>query len=343
MGILRIEGKIKLNQFWPGGKSDADTTKILLNVQADSFSFKPEGANDFLPTNAFVDALAKGEGQRPSPVIKKKTGTITIRLQGIDAPELHYRIYTRYPKCTQAQANKIKKLNKEYRQYLGETATVALSDFLQKSATNGQVECVFESSNIDKPSDAIDCYGRFIGDILVDGGRTNVNRWLLEEGWVFPSFYDSLQLPEIDAYLNAWEKGKTQKERVSEYYSSQVKTFNYNLLYRNKGIPDPKKDKGKVIMPKLFRRFCVYSICSKAGLCEGDFKSFKVYLTSKKDKAILRNDFPNYLASDKPDSMLTPLSQYFSAGKFSESPDEVIFVEKGSVLVNQSGNEIKSW
>jgi len=34
MGTLKINGFIPFNQFWPSGKSDADTTKIVLAPHA---------------------------------------------------------------------------------------------------------------------------------------------------------------------------------------------------------------------------------------------------------------------------------------------------------------------
>ena len=45
MGTLRIKGTIELNQFWPLGSSDADTTKMKLIVGEDSFQFKATGEN----------------------------------------------------------------------------------------------------------------------------------------------------------------------------------------------------------------------------------------------------------------------------------------------------------
>ena len=37
-GLLRVEGSVDLSQFWPDGDSDADTTKVLVQVDAGSFT-----------------------------------------------------------------------------------------------------------------------------------------------------------------------------------------------------------------------------------------------------------------------------------------------------------------
>ena len=91
MGILRIKGLIELDQFWPVGESDADTTKIKLLVGDNSFEYKETGTDSFKVTTAFKDAVSKGQGTTPVIKTRKKDGvqTITVRLQGVDAPELH--------------------------------------------------------------------------------------------------------------------------------------------------------------------------------------------------------------------------------------------------------------
>ena len=86
-GLLRVRGTIDLEQFWPAGESDADTTKIKVTVGDGSFAFAADGKT-FKKTNAYVGAFSRGASNKQ--VIDGK-GRITVRLQGIDAPELHYR------------------------------------------------------------------------------------------------------------------------------------------------------------------------------------------------------------------------------------------------------------
>lgn len=86
MGVLRIHGTIELGQFWPQRSSDADTSKIKVSVGEGSFAYSATGKT-FKGTRVFEDASVRGAAA--GPVIEK--GRITVRLQGIDAPELHYR------------------------------------------------------------------------------------------------------------------------------------------------------------------------------------------------------------------------------------------------------------
>src|SRR5262249_27169011 len=120
-GLLEVSGTIDLNQFWPVGESDADTTKII--VQAEAFRFRPHPGSALQVTHAFDDAMVRGSaGSKPAVDTK---GRVTIRLQGIDAPELHYR--PRFPtKLTGAKSAAFKSVNGNFRQPYGETATVHL-------------------------------------------------------------------------------------------------------------------------------------------------------------------------------------------------------------------------
>jgi endonuclease YncB( thermonuclease family) len=87
MGKLMIDGTVDLSQFWPIGESDADTTKIVLTVLPSAAQYQPTDGVP-RPTTKFDDACVKSFGQF-KPIIKNRK--ITVRLQGVDAPELHYQ------------------------------------------------------------------------------------------------------------------------------------------------------------------------------------------------------------------------------------------------------------
>src|SRR5262249_13275398 len=159
---LKVAGSIDLNQFWPVGESDADTTKILVNVTGNAFQFRPNAAAAFQTTHAFDNAKVRGKVTKPC--IDDK-GRVTIRLQGIDAPELHYMPQPVKKKAdqTQKQHERYLELNEQYRQKLGETATVALSSRLQQAGQNPLVCTVVTA--VDHPNDVFDTYGRLVGNI----------------------------------------------------------------------------------------------------------------------------------------------------------------------------------
>lgn len=129
VGLLEVAGSIDLAQFWPLGSSDADTTQIRVDVAAGAFHFRLNPGAPLRVTHAFDNAKVKGTGTYD--VIKN--GKVTVRLQGIDAPELHYRPAAQKKKADQTdeQHKLYLKWNLEFRQNLAETATVALTTFLQ--------------------------------------------------------------------------------------------------------------------------------------------------------------------------------------------------------------------
>lgn len=87
-GTLIVEGPIDIAQFWPTGSSDADTVKVRLHPGPGAFRFRPRPGTSFKPTRAFDGASIAGRIRRP---VVDATGHVVVRLQGVDAPELHYR------------------------------------------------------------------------------------------------------------------------------------------------------------------------------------------------------------------------------------------------------------
>src|SRR5438552_5627627 len=87
-GLLEMTGTIDVDQFWPAGTSDADTTKILVDVADNAFRFRRSPGDPFQITHAFDDAVVVGKVRKPAI---DQRGRVTVRLQGVDAPELHYQ------------------------------------------------------------------------------------------------------------------------------------------------------------------------------------------------------------------------------------------------------------
>jgi endonuclease YncB( thermonuclease family) len=353
MGTLKIKGVIKIDQFWPKGNSDADTTKINLKVNADSFLFRKTGDTKFKKTSVFFKAMAVPLFGPPVNVIKyinTPRQYVTIRLQGIDAPELHYRLYGAIPKgdpilekkfLSDAQYEKLKTENAkhEYRQHFSETATVALSDFLKiKANGEGEIDCVFITDNIEVPSDAIDVYGRVVGDITIDSEKINLNHWLLQEGWVMPAYYNSTTNAEITKLNSLYSKGAKKANRTITNYSKTLLPFNSNLEFRKKGAINAAKDKGKLILPKLFRRHCIFTIYKKAGV---PMTNFTDYLIAKKnDKYILPNQIVPYnkAVKNKDIGVIKALEKPFAAlfynNKLNIEVNKLVIIEKPSKIID---------
>src|SRR5262249_12166344 len=176
---------------------------------------------------------------------------VTIRWQGIDAPELHYR--PTVDKLTDKQKAALRAVNGNFRQLFGETAATALGKYLAKLGKN-PIPVVVRTS-VDEPSDVFDVYGRLVGDIYVKLGRKelNLNHWMLQNGWAFPALYSSMSATEIQTVLALAKEAKAKRRGFWALVSSTLK-FDPKLLFDEDGPIDAKSDRGPVVMPKLFRR-----------------------------------------------------------------------------------------
>lgn len=348
MGTLRIHGVIDIAQFWPVGTADADTTKIKLEVNGNSFEYRKEGTRTFHPTTAFIGAVAKGQVSKEVITTAKKTGlqTITVRLQGVDAPELHYKAapLKNSPDVSKEERDLYNSINEDRRQCFAETSTVALAKYLKKFAdATGIVKAVFETE-VDEPADTIDTYGRFVGNIRVNK-TIDINVWLVENGWGHPAFYTSMSAEEIHTFLTAWKKGKAKPARPGKSITKDAGKFNWKLLYLKpkKGgvIPfTPGEDKGKVLMPKIFRRQVAWMVAKKAGVIPSNTK-FKEYLQMKPDQLVMLKDFlDNTLNS----ATVIALDELVTTKSIvTKNPEDMVFKEKPSTLVNANGKKITQW
>jgi endonuclease YncB( thermonuclease family) len=338
MGLLKVTGTLTLNQFWPSGQSDADTAHVAVKVAQNAFKFQTHPGAPFKATHVFDKARVKGKFA-PKPAIDKQ-GRITVRFQGIDAPELHFSPtpLTKKEKSqlTSAQLQQFKQLNKKYRQLFGETATVNLHQELAKTG-QAEIPCSVTTA-VSDPQDVFDTYGRFIGDILVTINRkeVNLNRWLVEAGWAFPTFYASMSEAEIEAFLTATKIGKQKKNHLLKHLKKVVGKFEKTLVFRGKGaIFNPAADIGPALMPKLFRRLCTYTVYREVGIVTGSFHDF---LKNRPDDCFLTNDFLTQGTNAAPMHFLSEFVH--TDGKIDKEPQELVFREKRSSLIGPDGKLI---
>lgn len=337
MGLLRVKGTINIDQFWPDGQSDADTTKVVVDVDHNAFAFQQKSTSQFKTTHVFDDATVIGKVRKK--VIDKKN-RITVRLQGIDAPELHYTAapLTKVEKkqISEEQRRRLKELNKRYRQHLGETATINLRDRLKRNNTDN-IPCSI-TTYVDKPNEVFDTYGRLVGDITVDGPGSGINigRWLVQEGWAFPTFYNSMAENEIQLLINATKKGKTKK-RIWKYLQTKFGSFDFTLVFEKEPSSGTDTDAGPLIIPKLFRRQCNWAVRRKATVTTMDFVNF---IKTGKDQFFLLTEF---LEQGESSSTLHKFEEFIKNNTFGKGPDELVFREDPSKLVDASGQIISDW
>ncbi len=333
-GLLRIRGKLNVDQFWPKGTADADTVNLVVDVNKKSFQFAEDGKT-FKTTTVFFGAVSVGKGRKQVVSAKNK---ITIRLQGIDAPELHYKASPLTGDVSKAKRKAFNEANKERFQHWGETAA---SELGKKAATfgAGAIDCEFVSA-VDAPKDVTDIYGRFIGNVRL--GKKfdfDINTWLVEQAFAYPSFYDSMSNDEIETLLKAMTKGKAKK-RIFKDYSKDTNVFFPKLLYRRpkKGVVIKlQNDKGKLLMPKVFRRQVTFRMQKKAGLINGTFAKFLAAQT-KPDQFHRLDDFLKPTGGKN--APVHDFSDLFNGKTFNALPHEIVIREQGATLVDAKGNEL---
>ena len=335
MGTLKIVGQIELKQFWPEGSSDADTSTILVSVDQDSFFYRKDNQSPYRKTKAFYNASVIGK----SKAKLVKNNKIKVRLQGIDAPELHYRAapLQAAPEVTPAKRKQYNEKNKEFRQNISESSTVALARFLMQINVD-VINCEVLSHNVEKPREVVDTYGRFVANINVkkNNKTQDLNVWLAKEGWVFPTFYTSMSVDEMDELLKAAKKG-SKKKRVWKYLRTDTSRFRYSQQFR-KDDPDfiLGQDSGELLIPKLFRRQVNYQMQKKVDLFDGTLSEF---MTKSKDPFYKIDDFVN----EGFEAKLYYLDEFFNGKKFLLGPEEIVFREKYSNVVDDQGKEIEKW
>ncbi len=338
MGSLIIDGTIELAQFWPTGESDGDVTKLVLDIRSGSIRYKPLHGSE-QTTTIFDDACVKSFGLL-KPVIKN--GKLTVRLQGIDAPELHFQPQSmkgiKY-KGYDLGSLKGSGLVKQYRQHQAETATVLLGAYLSTLGTSS-LHCQFFTQVRDDegPCDAIDRYGRFVGDLLIEG--INLNLELLRRGQAIISLYDSMSRSEMEAYLAAWEAGKSATSNIVRYLTNSIEEFDPILTFSPPSMSSirPEGKTKKFIHPKLYRRYCTWWAYRKLGTFKYGFETF---LTLFNDGFY---ELANFIEDGSSTARLLPLAKMVRTGKIIQyEPDEIVFKESPSKLNASDGKVIDHW
>ena len=326
-GLLKVIGDFEVDQFWPTKESDADT--ININVNQGSFSFSPDPkSKPFRVTHAFENTRIKGA----RPAIRK--GEMTIRLQGIDAPELHFAAL-----LPRKGGPKLAQNGTRFRQRFGETSTVKLHEFVAKSP--GRTMKCEVTTVVDKPNDVFDVYGRFIGDVLITraGKQVNLNHWLVENGWAFPTYYNSMLKTEIRAFQKLSALAK--KKGIVPHLTGAIGVLDRTLVFRPHGTPNPKADVGETLMPKLFRRQVRFTVSDLNNIAVGNFRN---YLSKLKDPWVTVRQFLSNPRIRPPTNQknLSPLVS--TNNVFGKDPGDIVFFEKPSTLVNvQTGKKVAGW
>jgi endonuclease YncB( thermonuclease family) len=335
-GLLTVVGSLDVSQFWPASKGTASSDGDTVHLKVDpNNSFLYAGAPGTSPkvTKAYVGAYALDQGKKKNVITSKSE--IKIRLQGIDAPELHYPVIgTRDPSK--------KGKGDEFRQAYGASAAKALHDYLQGKITgSGTVIHANFVTQIDHPADAIDSHGRFVGDVVVGtAGSESINTWMVKSGWAYPLFYDSMTAGEINTLLAAWKLGKGITGRAGKNFQRPLLPFDPSVTVNNAKVPDP----GKVNFPKLFRRQATFWASIPGPLSATQFAAMLAKgAKGKSDRAYPLAYFLANITKLDPKKRVTLSSQIGAQGQAKFDPPDLVYKEDPSSLYSASGKKVTSW
>lgn len=351
-GLLRITGTIDLSQFWPDGTSDTDTATVVTN--ADGFEFSPDGSPQaFRRTRVFNGAqIAKKN-------VIKSGGKVTVRIQGIDAPELHCPPGVRKPKGF-PKNKPLKGNGGKFRQLQGETSAAGLADDVGAKPQPNVVPCSV-TTRINVPNDAFDMFGRLIGDISfrIGGKSVSLSHLAAINGWALPAYYNSMNPQEILTLQELFEQARKKKRGIWRHFDRIVSQLNL-LKFRDGGGFNQKAqqaDRGPFVVPKIYRRQLRYSVLQQNGLAP---KTFTDYLAGQplkgqttkgtKDAWATRSAFLANPTMKKPTSApndslagLLNAGNAFPSGAGITQPGDIVFFEQPSTLKKKNGAPITKW
>jgi endonuclease YncB( thermonuclease family) len=341
MGLLIISGIIHVKQVWPEGRSDADTLTVELQ-SAKAFTFV-NSAGSRRTTRAFDNGEIVSQNGR-NEVIKQAANSavrkVTIRLQGLDAPELHYQ-----PKVDGSGGQGVVH---PFRQSLGETSANALHAMLLAFAMP-DIPCEVVTI-VNTPSEVCDVFGRIVGNVVLHlgGARIDVNQRLLREGWALPGLYNSMSKAEIHAVLSDHAAARNNKRGLFSRKIVTDKLAPFDPQRRERKGPasfTPFSDLGPVNAPKFFRRQAEQHVRTAIGEnVPANLRSF--IATKATDIAIKTNDFLKLTGSvvgKKPRPEFKQLATFLGGDRYPPGP-ELVFWENDAKLVKAGTNtEIKTW
>lgn len=326
------------------GASDADTIK--LTIKSDSVKFQKDKDSPWqedlcIFENAYFYDEETGKRNKIIGIDIEDSPIIKTRLQGIDAPELHYKANKGN---TFLYDNQISSFNSikgafDFRQPYGAKAATKLVGFLKNYSDNEKFINAYAISSIDNPSELFDKYGRAICDIYVynddEASAINVNQWLVKEGWAFPDFYDSMSNEEITVLRDLGNKASNGRSGIRPYLSDKVVDLDYNLLFDKENAKQAvDNENGKLNLPKFFRKQVDWKILGNSGI---KVKNLKKFISSRKDQCYKveflekRNDATKYYLSDFIEEN----------GTITVGPGQLVNIESESLI--ETPNFISNW
>lgn len=343
-GRVEIHGKIALKQFYPQGSSDADTVQIKLTPE--SVRFRKNNTEAWKENLQVLDDAFYNDGNSKEPVVKYKNQPdrkyLKIRLQGIDAPELHYDADKGDLFLPDDQFTEFNKLGKrKYRQKWAAKATSELSKLLTAYSYEEQGEKFIKAyafSMVDTPNDLFDRYGRAVADIVITDTDININQWLVKEGWAFPDFYNSMSSEEIKILIDSGSHASNPPIGIRTDYSKSLVPFDFDLVLREDKQIDLENDKGPINLPKFFRKQVDYEVLRRIGV--NRFNLLRDYIKFRKNKCYRTVEF----LEKRSDARIYELFELINENNYIDiGIGDIVNIESQAEIIDENGNIINEW
>ena len=340
-GLLEVHGTVALAQFWPQGRADADTVNVEIGNAASTFRFRSAPEAPFKATHAFDGARVRGQ-YGASEVARKTSATtrlLNVRLEGIDAPELHYRA-TAAKKLTAEQRKAMGSFSHEYRQRGAESCALLMREKLAKGGAPS-VPCRVVTA-VDRPGDVCDMYGRMVGTLFIGAGADefDLNEWLVRQGLALPSYWNSMDEASIETLVAAAAEARKKRRGLfaSGRFTRDAVAFKFGDTYR-KGTAAATawNDDGESCLPKLYRRKTSWAANKKHRLTK---ERFDRWLATHPDAVHLLDDYLEQGAAAAP---IHQLHDFVKASRFTRDPFSLVYREDPSKLIDADGKTITKW
>lgn len=344
-GKVKITGKIYVDQFYSlGGRSDADTVRIYLDPESVEFRRNEEAEWQkrlTLFNNAYYYDEEKKNWKKIAVKDKGHNNQeyLKIRLQGIDAPELHCLANQADLRLSSTHYRNFSSLNTmfEYRQYWGARAARELAAFLNSESIveDGEKYVMgYAISSVDTPNNLFDKFGRAVADIVIidrEEHHINLNQYMSNE--------------EIETLMKCDRNALDNSAGIRPSYTNKIVPFNFNLFYRDEDGVQSKieNDKGPLNLPKFFRKQLDYEALIKSGSkkdreSHSELKSLKGYIRYRENECYKLQEF----LENRHCATKYSLSEFIDEnGYINAEPGSLVNIESDSKI--ESINAIHNW
>ena len=360
MGFVEIPGKVDVFQYWPDGSSDVDTLKFIPDLASAKYFSDAASTNvaAFFEKGGTFQPDDNSPGEVKFKSILRKGGgvSLSIRLQGIDAPETHYSPNYREGMFDGDYAQWVAKhvaRQTSYRQPYGKLCTDLFGKGLRTqlgispAPAGGAAPEVLVDAKVkilaDSINGAVDVFGRVIGYVTLMGNGQQIvlNDYALSQGFAFCSFYGSMAIDEMKRLADlfaAHGAGGAQKSQLRNNVSLQLRDFEPEL-WTTKSMRDTDRDdngvdtfRSKCFDPKLFRR-CIDWVGRKEAL--GDATMLLDYMRSNDEEIVLMSDFIAANGDWKKSRKFEMGSLIAKDGAFRYRAGEVVFEARPVQIVDE--------